>query len=95
MWILVALAAATAGGQSAPDRSDLQAMFEMMDRNGDGYITANEAPRVTRVRAASVQTGAARANSEWIAGHDLDGDGRVSQAEFVGGAEAGIAQQGR
>ena len=57
MWILLALVTAAAGGQDAPDRTDLQTMFQMMDRNGDGYISANEAPRVTRVRAASVQTG--------------------------------------
>ena len=95
MWILVALATAAAAGQNAPGRSDLQAMFQLMDRNGDGYITANEAPRVTRVRAAGVQTGAIRPGAGWIEGYDRDADGRVSQAEFVSGAEAEIAQDGR
>ena len=95
MWILLALATAAAGGQDAPDRNDLQTMFQLMDRNGDGYISANEAPRVTRVRAASAQTGAVRPGAEWIEGYDRDGDGRVSQAEFVSGAESEIAQAGR
>ena len=48
MWILLAMATAAAAGQGAPDRTDLQTMFQLMDRNGDGYITANEAPRVTQ-----------------------------------------------
>ena len=66
-----------------------------MDRNGDGYITVNEAPRVTRVRAASVQTGASHPSTGWIEGYDSDGDGRVSQAEFVSGAKGEAAQDGR
>ena len=94
MWILLVLTTAAAVGQAAPERTELQSMFELMDRNGDGFITANEAPRVTRVRAASVQTGDSRPGPGWIEGHDSDGDGRVSQAEFVS-VEGETAQKGR
>jgi Ca2+-binding EF-hand superfamily protein len=95
MWILFALATAAAGGQNAPDRTGLLSMFQLMDRNGDGYITTNEAPRVTRVRAASVQTGASHPSTGWIEDYDRDGDGRVSQAEFVSSAEDEAVRDGR
>ena len=92
MWIVLVALASAAAGQNAPDRTELQKMFGLMDRNGDGYISANEAPRVTRVRAASVQTGTGRPGAGWIEDYDRDGDGRVSQSEFVGGAEGEIAK---
>ena len=92
MWIVLAAMVGATAGQGAPDRTDLQTMFQLMDRNGDGYITANEAPRITQVRTASLQSGASRPGAEWIEGYDRDGDGRVSQNEFVSGAEGEIAQ---
>ena len=87
MWMVLAMIAA-AGGPGAADRADLETMFALMDRNGDGYVTANEAPRITQVRAAAVQAAAVRPGNSWIARYDRDGDGKVSEVEFVDGSLA-------
>jgi Ca2+-binding EF-hand superfamily protein len=93
MWIVLAIAAAAAGGQGAgmPGHADLQRMFALMDRDRDGFVTANEQPRVTRTRAEGPNRVEIRPSRSWIASYDFDGDGRVSRREFVGRAAAEIS----
>ena len=91
MWTVLAMIAAAAGGQGAPDRGDLQNFFRAMDRNGDGYLTANEAPRVTAIRGEGVGNVRTQSGSSWVARYDRDGDGRISQAEYVSGSMAEMA----
>lgn len=55
-------------------------LFDRLDRNADGYVSAEDAPR-RRTRRA--QGGGRMA--EVTAGLDRDGDGRVGRAEFVDG----------
>ena len=89
MWtLLIGMAAAA---QGAPNAADLQNMFRLMDRNGDGYITANETPRLTSVRGQGAGNVTVRSGAAWIARYDRDGDARVSRGEFVGGAQAEMA----
>ncbi|MGZ8360081.1 MAG: EF-hand domain-containing protein [Allosphingosinicella sp.] len=90
MWVLLAMASA-AGAPGAPSRADLQNMFMTVDRNGDGYVVEDEAPRITRVRVDSSAGGTVRQVGSWIARYDADGDGRVSRTEFVNHAAAEIA----
>lgn len=55
-------------------------LFDRIDRNGDGYLSSEDAPR----RRARRATGGGRM-AELTAGLDQNGDGRVSRAEFVDG----------
>lgn len=55
-------------------------MFDRLDRNHDGYVSSEDAPR----RRARRAQGAGRM-AELTAGLDRDGDGRVGRAEFVEG----------
>ena len=91
MWTVLAMIAAAAGGQSAPDRAELQQIFRLIDRNGDGYLTTNEVPRVTQVRGEGAGNVRAQSGSSWVARYDRDGDNRISQSEFVNGSLAEMA----
>ena len=69
------------GAVSRPEFINYRAeQFGRFDRNGDGYITQNDMPRLFARRAPN---GASPA--EMITQFDANGDGRVSQAEFVNG----------
>ena len=91
MWTVLAMIFAAAGGQGTPDPTDLHNMFRLMDRNGDGFITTDETPRVSSVSAAGAGNVTVRSGASWIARYDRDGDARVSRGEFVGGAQAEMA----
>lgn len=54
--------------------------FGRLDRNGDGYITNTDLPRALARRAP-----AGMSPQELVTQFDANGDGRVSQAEFVNG----------
>jgi Ca2+-binding EF-hand superfamily protein len=54
--------------------------FARLDRNGDGFIDANDAPGRMRARHGSGDR-----LSQLLAQFDADGDGRVSRTEFVNG----------
>ena len=91
IWTVLAMIAAAAGGQSAPDRAELQQIFRMMDVNGDGFLTANEVPRVTQVRGQGVGNVRVQSGSSWVARYDRNGDNRISQSEYVNGSLAEMA----
>ncbi len=64
----------------------LVSSFGTMDRDKSGFIEPLEAPRVAvRVENASERTEIAGVQGQnmWIVRHDRDGDGKVSEAEFV------------
>lgn len=86
--ILAVAAAAVSGGADtgsapvAPAAAD--ARFARLDRNRDGVITANEAPRVVRTRCDCVTVpGPQPASGGWFADHDSDGDSRITAEEFA------------
>ena len=54
--------------------------FGRLDRNGDGYITNTVIPRALARRAP-----AGMSPQEMVVQFDANGDGRVSQSEFVNG----------
>lgn len=87
--LLVLAAAAAANGfaaEAAPtaQRAGVSIGFARLDRNRDGVITANEAPRVARTRCDCLATPAATpASGGWIADFDGDGDARVTPQEFA------------
>ena len=56
-------------------------LFTRLDRNGDGYLTKDDAPPRLAARRKGQGSGLAQA----MAMLDKDGDGRVSRAEFVDG----------
>lgn len=58
-------------------RSVQAARWPQIDRNGDGYLTEDDFPRAAARRA--------RMQLAEIAYLDTDGDGRISQNEFVDG----------
>ena len=93
MWTVLAIVAAAAGGQGAgtPGHADLQNMFALMDRDRNGFVTADEQPRVARIRAEGANRVEIRPSSSWISSYDSDGDGRVSRREFVGRAAAEVS----
>ncbi|WP_029911751.1 hypothetical protein [Caulobacter sp. UNC358MFTsu5.1] len=55
-------------------------LFDRLDRNGDGFVSGEDAPR----RRARRAPGGGRL-AELTAGLDRNGDGRVARAEFVDG----------
>ena len=95
MWTILALAAAAAGAQGAPSRADLNGIFSAMDRDGNGFVTADESPRVTNVRSRDGTRATLRIGGDWIARYDANGDGRVGRGEFLSAAEAEIAAYAR
>ena len=87
MWLIfIALIASEASAADEAAGIPVQAIdsrFQRMDRDRNGFITANEAPRVALARCeCGSAPGAAPAAPSWIASRDSDGDGRVSAAEF-------------
>ncbi len=89
MWIM--LAAPAAAGQAVPSEADLRSVFRMFDQDRNGFVTADEQPRVTRITVNGPQRAEIRPSRSWIAQYDGDGDGRVSEREFVIRAAAEIA----
>ena len=84
MWLIViaAVASETSVPEPAPPagvQAQIEARFQRIDRDRNGFITVNEAPRV----AAAPQPGAAPAVNSWIENYDSDGDARISPAEFL------------
>ena len=70
---------------AAGNASDLDSRFRRMDRDGNGFLTPNEAPRISATRGAGAAPGAAA----WVASYDRDGDGRVSAREYAAGPHGG------
>jgi Ca2+-binding EF-hand superfamily protein len=66
-------------------------MFALMDRDGNGYVTSSEQPRVPRIAVNGPGRGEIRPGRSWISSYDSDGDGRVSRSEFVRRAAAEVA----
>ena len=91
MWMVMGLLAAAGAHSGAPDRAELQQMFALMDRDGNGYVTSSEQPRVPRVTVNGPGRGEIRPGRTWISSYDSDGDGRVSRREFVSRAAAEIS----
>ena len=67
-WLVLALALALCPGWSR-GAEPAESLFERLDRNKDGYLTADE------LASDEAKT------RNWIA-VDRDGDGRISRAEF-------------
>ena len=65
-----------------------ESRFRRLDRDGDGFITANEAPRVAITRGATAT--ASPGGAAWIGTYDRNGDGRVSAAEYAAGPRAAL-----
>jgi len=84
--MVVFLAMACLAGQAPPAAAESR--FRRLDRDGDGFVTANEAPRVSITRAGdgASSDGAAA----WIATYDRDGDGKVSAEEYAAGPRAAV-----
>ena len=76
------LAKSDANGDGAISRAEFidgrRARFAKMDRDGDGYFSAEDLPRIVRKRAGDKLEKAAE-------GLDANRDGRLSRAEFVDG----------
>ncbi len=87
MLPLLLLAAAAA---QAPDRADLDQMFNALDLNRDGYVTPSEEPRIRNVRGNDGR-GSVRLAGSWVERYDANRDSRVSRQEFVTRALAEIA----
>lgn len=62
---------------SAEYRTIQVGRWPQIDRNGDGFLTLEDVPRIA--------AGRARAQLEQIAYLDANGDGRISQSEFLDG----------
>lgn len=62
----------------------IERRFAMMDRNRDGFLAENEAPRSSRARCGGDSSETAAAS--WVADFDGNGDGRVDREEFVAGS---------
>lgn len=75
---LLAGPAALAQGTDAPDRGPLGGVVAMLDQDGDGEITREEARGAAEARFAEI---------------DANGDGTVSQEEFVARAQARAAER--
>jgi Ca2+-binding EF-hand superfamily protein len=85
MWsiLIVSLAAGAVVPEQATTidaRTAVEARFQRIDRDGDGFITPNEAPRVGS-RSATLTATASPAS--WMENYDSDRDARVSAAEFL------------
>lgn len=96
-WSLLAggIAIATTAAATAPARAqaDLEAAFRLLDENGDGVVTRDQFQR-NKTQIFFVALDAAGADQslgpedialtqEVFAQADIDGDGRLSGAEFV------------
>ncbi len=97
MWSI--LIAAAVGGAAVPEQADqgearaaIEARFQRIDRDRNGFITANEAPRIASAGASQPQ--AVPATAPWIETYDSDGDARISPAEFLARSLAGRATAG-
>jgi len=64
-----------------PAVDEALASFRLFDLDGDGFLTGEEVHHVLDFLGIDAE-GDARA---WVAELDLDGDGRVSEAEFLAG----------
>lgn len=87
MLPILLLAAAAA---QAPDRADLDQMFNALDLNRDGYVTPSEEPRIRNV-SSNDGRGSVRLVGSWVDRYDANRDARVSRQEFVSRAMAEIA----
>lgn len=78
------LRAADTNNDNAVSRQEFlayrQTQFSRFDRNNDGYITDDDMPRFMANRAP-----AGMSPADMRAEFDANGDGRVSQSEFVNG----------
>ncbi len=101
MWAVLVVAAFAASSGPAPEspagtqaRAALESRFQLMDRDRNGFITPNEAPRLAVTRCDCVATPPARpaAVPAWIQSYDEDGDLRVSAREFLARSETNVAR---
>ena len=93
MWLIVVAAmvsesnvpepAADTAAQSALER------FQRIDRDRNGYITANEAPRIASTRGSAADP--APTGPSWIESYDQNKDSQVSSAEYLSRSLAGRA----
>jgi len=97
MWSI--LIAAAVGGTAVPEQADagqaraaIEARFQRIDRDRNGFITPNEAPRVSS--SAAAQPEAVPAATSWIETYDSDGDARISPAEYLARSLASQASAG-
>ncbi len=96
--ILATLFALTPAAQDAPKPQServpatpetaaafLGSSFDTMDRNKSGYLEADEMPRTTQRSGSgpAEPIESKRAQAMFVARHDLNGDGKVSRAEFI------------
>ena len=96
MWSI--LIAAAVGGADVPEQAEtgqaraaIEARFQRIDRDRNGFITPNEAPRVA---SGAAQPEAAPAATSWIETYDSDGDARISPAEYLARSLASQASAG-
>ncbi|MBI1187926.1 MAG: hypothetical protein GC206_11465 [Alphaproteobacteria bacterium] len=83
------LRGADANGDGAVTRAEAlalrEAMFDRVDANGDGYLTEAEQAAMREGRAGRRGGAGAERMEAARAEMDADGDGRLSQAEFMNG----------
>jgi len=87
VFLAMAMLGAQAGPPPAPATGAQDSRFRRLDRDGNGFVTLNEAPRVSVTRGAG--DAPATGGAAWVAIYDRDGDGKVSAREYAAGPRGG------
>lgn len=71
------------GRLSAAEFGADKELFDMLDRDGDGFLTAQELPKARKPKGEADAVGGARKQAEeFLRANDKDGDGKVGMSEW-------------